>query len=291
MGCFESLSKVLLIIVNVVFLLASMLMFSLGITLVVAPDKLISFVQNNGVNLGVLSDATGGFFDDIIHASGIFMIILGLVVMIVSFLGFVGACCENSCMLGTYGFILIVVLLAEIALIIFAAVYPKVFKEKAADVMFKTLQSGFHNDVQLEADDTLKNQTEPVDLAWMVIQFQFKCCGAHNYTDYSKFDWNRCGSTYPSCSNSKVPVSCCVLKNGENTFPSKVGDFVDLHDCLQNAGSDSTNYEGCAERTYTTATDAIMEYSKIAIGIAAGIAGIELVLIVLAFCLCCADRG
>jgi len=291
MGCIKGISKFLLITVNLIFLLASLLMLALGITLVVAPQKIISFAESSGVNLQVISDATGGFFTQIINASGVFMIVLGSIVAIISFLGFVGACCDNSCMLGTYAVLLIVIVLAEIALIIFAAVYPQVFEQKSSDVMYTTLTKSFKTDIQLLPNGSFSNATlQPVDVAWMVLQFEVKCCGANNYTDYNQFSWTRCGNTGPCNSGNTIPISCCQLKNG-TTFPSSQNDFVNVNTCLNGASSASTYLQGCANQTFTLAQTSIMRYSKIAIGIAAGIVGVEVILITLAFIICCRSKG
>jgi len=289
MGCCESLAKFLLILINFFFLAGSLLMLGLGIALVVAPANVISFGSAHGINLNQFSGVSDGYFVAIIKDIGIFMIVLGSIVSIISFFGFVGACCENSCMLGTYAAVLIAIVLAEIALIIFAAVYPNVFENDISQVMNTALTKTFQSDIQLNANGGVSaNSSNPNDVAWMSVQFAFNCCGAYNYTDYNSFKWTHCGS---QCTVGVVPISCCVLNN-PGQFPSSQSDFSNFPGCQASPPVLSAiNSQGCASVIYNDARTAILQFSKIAIGIAAGIVGLEIILIILAFMICCRGRG
>jgi len=285
MGCSDKLMKFILIIVNLIFLLSSLLMLALGIALASAPSKVISFVESNGLDISVFSDATGGLFMDIIRACAIFMIILGSIVVLLSFFGFVGACCENSCLLGVYSVILGVIVLAEIALIIFAAAYPNEFRKKGSEFLYTTLTGSFKSDLKIDSQGRFQNSTQAVDLAWAAIQFKLSCCGANNSTDYNKFQWERCG---PVCTQGVVPMSCCKLKD-TSKFPTRESDFVNFNACVGSANPDptATNMNGCAGTVIDRATDSIKQYGKIAIGIAAGIVALEIILIIFSIVLCC----
>jgi hypothetical protein len=294
--CFRSFAKVILIIVNIIFFLAGLLMLGFGIALVVAPEKVISFLSSN-VNFAQISDSTGGFFVEIIKASGIFMIILGAVVAIIAFFGFFGACCESKCMIVTYAIILIIIVLAEVALIIFAAQYPNVFEKVGEQTLNETLYKEFNRDVMVDKSGTIMAGGEglKVETAWNAFQVKFNCCGSSNFTDYGNFNWtptNNCSAPIVCNSDSKlkVPLSCCKL-NTPNVTPTNLTDFTNPGECQKTASSSFTHIEGCSKKIIVTVKDYIMQYSKIAIGIAAGIVGLEIILITLAFIICCCGEG
>jgi len=287
MGCSDALIKVIMVITNLIFLIASLVMLAFGITLVAAPGKILSFLESTGLDLSVISEATGGYFMNVIHYIGIFMIVLGAIVVLLSFFGFAGACCENSCLLGVYSVILIVIVLAELALIIFAAAYPSQFRKAGGDALYDTLSKGFKSDIKVSNQTKFENSTDPVSLAWAAMQFKVECCGAKNYTDYKVFTWERCGLPCPR--SSVVPMSCCKLKE-KLKFPSSEQDFVNFRTCVDSADPVSTNLDGCAGKVIDDATTSINQYSSIAIGIAAGIIGLEVILIIFSFCLCCRSK-
>jgi len=286
MGCSDAFIKVIMVITNLVFLIASLVMLAFGITLVAAPEKILSFLESTGLDLSVISEATGGYFMNVIHYIGIFMIVLGSIVVLLSFFGFAGACCENSCLLGVYSVILIVIVLAEVALIIFAAAYPSQFRKAGGNALYDTLRKGFKSDIKINQGKFV-NSTDPVSLAWAAMQFKVECCGAKTSSDYEDFTWDRCGRPCPG--SSVVPMSCCKLKD-KSEFPSDVNAFVDFDTCVKSADPASTNREGCAGKVIDAATTFINRYSSIAIGIAAGIIGLEVILIIFSFCLCCSSK-
>jgi hypothetical protein len=289
-NCFKTFAKVLLIIVNIFFCLAGLLMLAFGIALVVAPQKVISFLSTT-VSFTEVSDGSGGFFVEIIKASGIFMIILGGIVTIIAVFGFFGACCENNCMLVTYAIILIIIVLAEVALIIFAAVYPTVFEKVGEQAFNETLMKEYRKDMTVYSNGTLNNdEATAVETTWNAFQVKFNCCGSANYSDYGSFNWEQINCEDPKHANcpakSIVPLTCCKLKVGGQT-PQTLDDFIDPKSCMETAAETSTNREGCSKKVINAAKDYIMSYSKIAIGIAAGIVGLEIILITLAFIMCC----
>jgi hypothetical protein len=292
--CCRGFAKVLLIIINILFFLAGLLMLAFGIALVVAPQKVIAFISMSG-DFQDFSSSTGGFFIEIIKASGIFMIILGGIVTIIAFFGFFGACCDSKCMLVTYAIILIIIVLAEVALIIFAAVYPSVFQSVGQTAFNDTLMNEYKSDVVVSSNGTFdESSIGDVSIAWNALQVAFNCCGASNYTDYSKFSWTpiKCDPSNPKCTQAaKVPVSCCKLNPGVGD-PMSLNDFIDPKTCMENPSNPTVaNQVGCSTSVMNTAKSYIMQYSNIAIGIAAGIVGLEIILITLAFVLCCCREG
>jgi hypothetical protein len=291
--CCRSFAKIILIVVNVIFCLAGLLMLAFGIAMLVAPDKIFALLPASGTDFGTLVNASGGYVLTIIKGIGIFMIILGGVVTIISFLGFVGACCESSCTLIIYTIIMIIIVLAEVALIIFAAVFPTTLTSSTGDTIASILRDNFKSDISVDSNGNIQNSTNAFDQAWAVIQVAFTCCGARNSSDFSQFQWQKLqcgGAANPNCAASSafiVPITCCALKNGTTRFPKSTNDFKSPQACLTTADPLVTNNQGCSPKIILLLQDLLMRFSPIAIGIAAGIGGLQLILITLAIVIVC----
>jgi len=292
-GCFRKFAKVFLIIVNIIFLLAGLLMLAFGISLVASPDKVIKFLETSGVNFESFQALSEGNFITVIKASGIFMIVMGAVVALVACFGFLGACLDNKWLLITYAIFLIIIVLAEIALIAFAAVYSRVFQSNMEQTVLNTLVN-FGVDVTVMSDGTIdKSQVRESGASWIAFQTQYQCCGANNYSDYNTITWNstRCQPPYTCPPRAAVPLSCCKLKDPNNKVVTSINDYSNYAACLEGAQDSATNKVGCTETFVNEAKTWINRYGRIAIGIAAGIIGLEFILLFLTFFICCTGDG
>ena len=289
--CCRTTAKVLLIIVNIIFWLAGLLMLAFGIALVAAPGKVIGSLSDLGENdFDNFKQTSDGFFQDLVRACGIFMIVMGGVVAIIACFGFFGACCESRCMLVTYAIILIIIVLAEVALIIFAAVFPDKFESTGKKAFYKSLKESFKHDFNVTNGGYDNNSPGKSESVWNLIQWELECCGVYGYGDYSNLTWTDLYKDGVDETSGKqaVPLSCCKLRD-TSKIPKSLADYTNYKTCIVDADVASTNRKGCGD----AAKDLILDYSKIAIGIAAGIVGLELILIALAFILCCmwSDRS
>jgi len=88
---------------------------------------------------------------------------IGGLLLLCGFLGCCGACCENTCLLGTFFFIILVLFLAEIA----GGIYIFVKKDDMRDDMRKAFRDSFITNTNQEAKNQLKD-----------IQEKGQCCGA-----------------------------------------------------------------------------------------------------------------
>ncbi|CAH8546906.1 unnamed protein product [Schistosoma turkestanicum] len=124
-------------------------------------------------------------YEDNLHkvwqAAPIAIIVVGVIILIVSFLGCCGAIKEDVCMLYMYAFFLIVLLIAKLACAIVAVVY----KDKI-DSEIDSLMTG-------ALDNPNKEIIEFMDL----IQSSFHCCGAKGPADYK-------GNVTASCKGEQV---------------------------------------------------------------------------------------
>lgn len=279
--------KIILVVVNIIFFLASGLMLAFGITGKANPElmskafeKIVpstdqSYLNQIGVNL-----------TEIVVDNSTFMIIVGVVGIVISLFGLVGACCEVRWMLVVYAIVLILLLLAEIALIIFAAVYSDSFKDAFQKAMKESLAKEFKREIVFynSSTSTIIMPTSGVELAWASLQIKYKCCGAYNYTDYSDYttaaNWNRTLSdTYK---NVSVPLSCCSAIVADSMH---ITDESSVEKCI-NGNPQYINTANCYDAMKSEISSFIRNYKGIAIGIAAGICALELILITFAFCVC-----
>lgn len=272
----SKISVVLLVIFNFLFVVAGGLMLAFGIAAAVKPES-VETMLSSVEGIKDMASASGFDLVTILQRSSIFLIVMGGVVVIIGIFGCFGACCRNTCMLGTYIAILVVIVLAEVALIIFAVVYPDKFRGEFQPAMRKTLDK-FDSDGSFNANGSYVMPTSPVAVNWALMQFKLFCCGAYDYGDYANLTFTRL-APYP---NAKVSISCCrTLSNAE--LPKSQSDFKNLANCLSaNPDPENINEANCYDQLETL----LKQYGRIGIGIAAGIIGLEVVLIILAIIIC-----
>ncbi|XKL62617.1 hypothetical protein PGB90_002450 [Kerria lacca] len=134
---------------------------------------------------------------DIILNVSLVLIILGAIVFIVSFAGFVGALRENTCLLKFYSLSLLIFFLLEMAISVVGFVFPS--------AMQATLEESF-------TDKIIHSYRDDADLQNFIdfAQQEFQCCGlsSEGYVDWSKNEYFNCSS--PSVEKCGVPFSCCT---------------------------------------------------------------------------------
>jgi CD63 antigen len=261
--CSRGCAKVLLGIFNVLFFLSGILLLAFGIASIVDPEGVTRFLSHiPGVDSMVIIIN----IPDVIISSAVFMIVLGSLMFVFGFLGCVGAWCSVKPVLFFYWLLLLVLILAEVALIIYAAVMPEAAKTRISDVMYTSLHQDFEP-VSINAT-AVTLPSDVVALSWVSMQFEVGCCGVHNSTDYENFSWN---NTFyiPQHTVAKVPPSCCVTRSKD--VPKSTSEFVDLSQCLN--GVDYYHKNGC----HMAVVDLARQYSYIPIGICSCVIAIEFV--------------
>jgi CD63 antigen len=191
-------------------------------------------------------------FGNSVSNAGIFIIVIGSIVFIICFFGCAGAINNNYCMVVTYGVLLLLLLLAQIAGIIVGFVLRDKVQETITQQMLET---------QKDYDDDPKTIATQY---WNQTQTSFKCCGTTGY-----MSWNE--SAVMEKANT-VPGSCCKDRNNTDCGVGK------LHDT---AAANLFYKDGC-----TTAVVELTQKYMVAVGaVAAGVAVLELIGIIFAFCL------
>ncbi|CAL8262288.1 unnamed protein product [Boreogadus saida] len=116
------------------------------------------------------------------------LLVSGIIVTCVSFLGFIGALKENRCFLLTFFILLLILMLVELTVACLLLTY----ESEIGTLLEKELNTGLKNEKE--------NNSTKTDLEsdWNLVQKTFNCCGVHNYSDWGV----------------PVPQSCC--ENGLN---------------------------------------------------------------------------
>lgn len=118
------------------------------------------------------------------------LLISGIIITCVSFLGFLGALKENRCLLLTFFLLLFLVMLMELT----AACLLLVYDTEISLLVRKDLTNGLN-------EAKARNSTDMSD--WDLLQTNFQCCGVDNVTDWG----------------NNIPRSCC-LSNCNSTKPT-----------------------------------------------------------------------
>lgn len=162
----------------------------------------IALVVIGGVSLAKISELQQISEDHNIVAPSIFFIILGSVVFVIAFFGCCGAIRESYCLTQTYGFFLLILIVAQI--VTAALVFIYVGDVKAA------FETGF---TKIFADRDRPANAELID----TIQSNLQCCGKS-----SALDWV-----------GPFPQSCCQYGSAPLCTPwlrgckSALGEFID----------------------------------------------------------------
>merc|ERR1719397_1165880 len=122
------------------------------------------------------------------------IVVLGVIIFAIAFFGCCGTCKDNKCMMYTYGFLLAVVLIAQVG----GGIAAFAMKGDLEQEITKNMRGG------------LEHFTDPgyegVTNTWNLVQDNFKCCGVENYKDWEK--------RYPTNGTAPgtVPDSCCKVE-------------------------------------------------------------------------------
>jgi len=188
MGCCEVCLKAILIITNIVVMLAGLVLLIAG---------------------GVFMSKKFDFFPELedystnVNAILIPMLVIGAVLLLVGLIGCIGAISGKAGLLNLYFVAVLLVVIAEIVVIILAAVYKDTFKEeteKAAKELFEE-----YLDVYIENPSSTNKMSDAKTLGVNVAQYLFSCCGLTKGPSYWKVG-----------ANVKIPPGCCDEWKGED---------------------------------------------------------------------------
>jgi len=186
MGCCDTLIKYIVFLFNFVFFLTSVALIGIGAYVQINMTKYLDFLGDTYLNTSII------------------LIIIGAIMLVVTFFGCCGACTENPCMMYTYGTMLALILLSLIGV----AITVYVFKADAKEVITKKMKESMTN-----YDD----QHQGVKETWDIMQADFKCCGVMNSSDWTD-----------KLGGSDVPDSCCITST-DGCGKGAMGDASKIH--------------------------------------------------------------
>ncbi|KAM9858446.1 leukocyte surface antigen CD53-like isoform 1-T2 [Aulostomus maculatus] len=136
------------------------------------------------------------------------LLISGIVITCVSFLGFLGALKENRCLLLTFFLVLFLLMLVELT----AACLLLIYQGMIGEWVGKDLKTG------LETEKGQPRNSSELRSEWDLVQTTFDCCGVHNRTDWG----------------DKVPESCCYNKCQNPPQYREMGCLVKMNSWFEN---------------------------------------------------------
>jgi len=230
MGCCKTVLQGVLVIINLLIFFCGAAVLGGGIYMQVVMSQYLDFVPNQAVSTAII------------------LIVIGALIMLISFLGCCGSCTKNGCMLKTYGSLVLILLIAEIGTAIAIYVLKGNVLTAVDDAMTKT-QAHY-------GSEKFVSNTH----SWDQMQKVFKCCGIHDYKD-----WN----TSPKLNSTQsVPDSCCK------------DEQLNCGKGQQALSTDVIWTEGCLDKFVNSVESNV----GIAAGIGVGIGIIQL-LVVIAACI------
>jgi len=257
LSCSSKFAKFVLFIFNAIIWLAGCVVLGTGIWIMNDPNA------TKLLHLATL-DANGG----LVKAAAIVLIVVGCIVFLTGFLGCCGAIRESACMLLTYASIVGFVLVLQIIAGIMIAALGNQISDQLGKSLNTTVQERYGKDILTSE-------------GMVIMQRTFRCCGAINGPpEWKTSEWRK-------TSNHSVPDSCCVLSNPDKLFQDP--EPVDRDICYQLGedlslnvtAADYINLEGCQP----SLNKWIRDHSGIVIGVAFGLAAVQLIGVILACCL------
>lgn len=182
---------------------------------------------------------------------GYLLIAIGALLLIIGFLGCCGAIKESRCMLLLFFIIVLLVFIAEVA----GAVVILVFRPLADELFTK---------IGIAAVQNIKKDygnNKDITGLWDTTMSTLKCCGFYNYSDFS-------GSPYYNTHSSQYPPVCCLSSSNPCNHTVAASDVV---------------VSGCFQKI----KDMIDENAVVIVGVALGIAALEICAMIVSMTLYC----
>ncbi|XP_075866179.1 tetraspanin-15 isoform X1 [Microcebus murinus] len=132
-------------------------------------------------------------------APAIILILLGVVMFIVSFIGVLASLRDNLCLLQVFMYILGICLIMELI----GGVVALIFRNQTIDFLNDNIRRGIENYYD---DLDFKNIMD-------FVQKKFKCCGGEDYRDWSTNQYHDCSAPGPLACG--VPYTCCIRNTTE----------------------------------------------------------------------------
>lgn len=162
-SCGAKCSRITLVTLNIIFLLCGIAFLVLGIMFRFGSDELQKEIQPTFESVEI----TGYNAYDLFNGIAIIFIVAGAVIIVISFLGFVGACCTARIALYIYCVLIGLIVIIELAGVILFLILNAKVEDALKDGLKKTIEKA--NDGQKDSQDSA-----------MYMMNTFKCCHVNN---------------------------------------------------------------------------------------------------------------
>ncbi|XP_043568171.1 tetraspanin-15 isoform X1 [Chiloscyllium plagiosum] len=128
-------------------------------------------------------------------APAVILILLGILMFVVSFIGVLASLRDNLCLLKVFLYTLAILLILELL----GGIVALIFRHQTLDFINKNIRKGI---IRYYDDLDFKNIMD-------FVQEEFKCCGAEDFTDWSLNMYHSCEGRAAGPLACGVPYSCC----------------------------------------------------------------------------------
>ncbi|KAM9320487.1 tetraspanin-18-like [Gastrophryne carolinensis] len=232
--------KYMMFLFNVLIFLGGVCLLGVGIWIVADPDGF----QN-------LFNST-----PLLNAGGYILLIVGVALFLLGFLGCFGAIQENRPLLLLFFLLVLILFIVELTGIILALNFQKMIKE---DHFRTELQMYYKGD----------NASEVFSQSWNTIMIALSCCGISGLDDFDNS--SHFHDLYPS---APWPEACCTRES------PVAGVVKDRQKCMENI-PDYTNNQGC----FDTISRSLKKYVSLTAAVGFGVLGIEMFAMFFSLCL------
>jgi hypothetical protein len=201
-GCFGSFIRIVLSLINIIFLLFGLGIFAVAALLKWADTSVLSRMASNAEIRSIIDVSA-------IENVSFVLLVLGAFIVLLSLVGLIGACCANRFFLVLYEIVLVLLFLSHGVLLIVGGIKSAEVEREFRRALNVTVERVRH-----------ANATEPelhaLCNAFRLVSELFECCGAASPADFNKTLADRC-CVQPmpiyGCSDRAVSV---VKRNGIN---------------------------------------------------------------------------
>lgn len=273
MGRPHLIGRIIVFTLNFAFWASGILLVVFGSMALADPSSIIKMLNLiDGVeNVTNLIDVLG-----LLEGVAIFMIVLGCFLFLLGGNGCHGVAKKHRKSILAYNVLLLCSILIEIALIIYAAVYPGTTEDQVKTDLQASLNESFARVNVTDEYTLVYSETDTDAYYWQNLEFDAGCCAAYGYTDYEALTWNRNYTINATDYYSAVPLSCCkTIKEGQT--PNTLYQLVDYKGCLSGQPS-AYNQNGC----WQTVDDMLWNFNLIAIIISSCLIAAEILGVIFA---------
>nr|XP_032662265.1 tetraspanin-15-like [Chelonoidis abingdonii] len=134
--------------------------------------------------------------EGIFLAPAVVLLLLGITMFAVSFIGMVGSLRDNRTLLKMFFWVLLVIFITEVLLIFIEIIFEN------------KMNAVFHSNIQ----EGIRHYYDDLDFKNILdfVQEKFSCCGGDEYKDWDVNQYHSCNGSGPLACG--VPYTCCIKK-------------------------------------------------------------------------------